>query len=281
MPGSRFSELHPRRFFLETWRDIARRSATEREGLAGSDIRPAVIYPVAIASLILQEYIGSRSFFANLVRRMALWEPVEGFQAWAADWAGGVLASDRYSLWSLGYWALWRVFGFFVIPLVAIALTPGLRLSDCGVRARGLGAHLWIYGVLFAIVLPVVFVVSFTEDFASYYPFYKYAHRSLEEFLIWEALYWAQFAALEFFFRGFLLLPLERSMGPYAIFPMVAPYVMIHFGKPMPECFAAILAGVALGTLAMKTRTIWLGALIHITVAVSMDLAAIWQVHWR
>ena len=40
---------------------------------------------------------------------------------------------------------------------------------------------------------------------------------------------------------------------------------------------AIILAGVVLGTLALKTRSIWSGFLIHVTVAVSMDLAALLQ----
>jgi len=66
-------------------------------------------------------------------------------------------------------------------------------------------------------------------------------------------------------------------MGSQAIFAMVVPYVMIHFGKPMPETFAAILAGIFLGTLAMKTRSIWAGFLIHVSVAVSMDVAALLQ----
>ena len=272
----RLSELHPRRFFLDTWRDIAARSREERLRDGRVDLLPAVIYPVAIASLILQEYLGNQAKFFELVQRFA----TEG-GGWLHEAATALLVSDRYKLWALAYWVAWRFLGFVVIPLIAIAFTPGLRLVDCGLRVRGIRGHFWIYGVLFAIVLPVVFGVSFTRDFSTYYPFYKNAHRSLEEFAIWESLYIVQFISLEFFFRGFLLQPLERSMGPYAIFAMTAPYVMIHFGKPMPECFGAIIAGVVLGTLALRTRSIWLGALIHVTVALSMDLAAIWQVHFR
>ena len=39
----------------------------------------------------------------------------------------------------------------------------------------------------------------------------------------------------------------------------------------------AIVAGVVLGTLAMKTRSIWSGFLIHVSVAISMDVAALMQ----
>jgi len=278
---SRLSQLHPARFFSGTWQDIDRRSLEERKKLSSPDRLPLIIYCVAVSSLILQQYMGSKMVFIRAVHRIARWEADSGFTQWAASHAQSIVTSDRFGLWSLGYWALWRVLGFLIIPLVAIAFTPNLKVRDCGVGIKGLKEHLWIYVVLFAIVLPVVVGVSFTDDFSSYYPFYKNSHRSLEEFMIWQLLYAAQFVSLEFFFRGYMLMPLERSMGSGAIFAMLFPYVMIHFGKPMVECFAAILAGIVLGTLAMRTRSIWLGAMIHITVAVTMDLAAIWQVHWR
>ena len=58
---------------------------------------------------------------------------------------------------------------------------------------------------------------------------------------------------------------------------MVVPYNMIHYGKPFLEANAAIIAGIVLGTLALKTRSIWCGFLIHVSVAISMDLAALIQ----
>ena len=64
-------------------------------------------------------------------------------------------------------------------------------------------------------------------------------------------------------------------MGSHAIYAMVVPYCMIHFGKPFMETLAAIFAGLVLGTLSMKTRSIWSGFLIHVSVAISMDLAAL------
>ena len=130
----------------------------------------------------------------------------------------------------------------------------------------------------------MVIIVSFTDEFAKYYPFYGEAHRSSFDFCTWEALYIAQFLALEYFFRGFMMQPLRRIMGSSSIFAMIIPYVMIHIGKPLPECFAAVIAGVVLGTLAIRTRSIWAGFLIHVSVALSMDIAAILQTNgipWR
>ena len=101
--------------------------------------------------------------------------------------------------------------------------------------------------------------------------------RSWYDFWTWEALYAAQFFSLEFFFRGFWLRAGKQGMGSHAIYAMVVPYCMIHFGKPFLETLAAILAGLFLGTLALRTRSIWSGFLIHVGVAISMDLAALAQ----
>ena len=58
---------------------------------------------------------------------------------------------------------------------------------------------------------------------------------------------------------------------------MTVPYCMIHFGKPMPETIAAIVAGVVLGYMSLKSRNIWLGFLVHCGVALMMDIAALFR----
>ena len=88
-------------------------------------------------------------------------------------------------------------------------------------------------------------------------------------------MYAAQFLALEVFFRGFLLAGLRRAMGANAVFVAMVPYVMLHFGKPLPETLGAVVTGIVLGTLALRTRSIWGGVVIHIAVAVTMDLLAL------
>ena len=62
-------------------------------------------------------------------------------------------------------------------------------------------------------------------------------------------MYFAQFFALEMFFRGFWLGVLRKSFGSGAIFAMAVPYCMIHYGKPYLEAIGAIVAGIALGSL--------------------------------
>ena len=62
-----------------------------------------------------------------------------------------------------------------------------------------------------------------------------------------------------------------------AIVAAVVPYCMAHFGKPFLEPFAAVIAGFVLGTLALKTGSIWLGFLLHVSVALTMDASALWR----
>ena len=72
-----------------------------------------------------------------------------------------------------------------------------------------------------------------------------------------------------------MLSPLKRSMGTSAIFAMCVPYVMIHYGKPYLEASVAFIAGVALGSLSMRTKSIYSGFLVHVTVAILMDSLAL------
>jgi membrane protease YdiL (CAAX protease family) len=299
MTALHLKDLHPRRFFLDAWREMDEEAARHREenGHGSSDTLLALyIFAVVAISLILQEYLGGTdSFYALLTfaddptapERAPIRHAVVSWIFGAHEGSSvraSLFANGYYELWNLGYWAVWRVIGFLGIPALAVVVHPRLEFSGCGLGVRGFSRHVWLYGVLFVPVLVAVIVVSFTEEFSTYYPFYSEAHRSLFDFCVWESLYVAQFLSLEFFFRGFMIQPLRRILGSPAIFAMMIPYVMIHFGKPMPECFAAILAGVVLGTLALRTRSIWAGFLIHMSVALSMDVAAILQTHgvpWR
>lgn len=122
-----------------------------------------------------------------------------------------------------------------------------------------------------------LWVVSGTEGFQRKYPFYhlKPGEHPWPRMLIFEILYALQFVALEFFFRGFVLHGTRHRFGSGSIFVMMVPYCMIHFQKPMPETFGAIIAGIVLGFTSLKTRSIWLGASLHIAVAWSMETLAL------
>ncbi len=187
-------------------------------------------------------------------------------------------SEDEHLHW-LAAWSLGWTMAYFAIPALVVKLLLRERVRDYGVKLKGALRGLWIYGIMFAVMIPLILIVSRDAHFQETYPFYhRRASASLwPRFWIWEVLYGLQFVSLEFFFRGFLLHGVRHRFGVYSVFAMMVPYCMIHFGKPMPEAFASIIAGIALGVMSLKTRSIWLGAAIHITVALSMDFASLWR----
>lgn len=171
----------------------------------------------------------------------------------------------------------WWVIGCYAVPTGLYArYVMKMSWADLGLRTEGLLKHAWVYLAAFAIVLPLVFAVAGTDEFRDTYPFYRRAGDALGPTLLWEGSYALQFVALEFFFRGFLLFAAFRVVGPWAIFAMMLPYLAIHFPKPPLEALASIIAGAALGIVALRTRSILFGMVIHVGVAWTMDALAIW-----
>jgi membrane protease YdiL (CAAX protease family) len=243
------------RWVAEVWREVHEESL---DPSIKRDFRPMVVMATVAVSLTLQEFWGDRGFFRSL-------EWIPSFMRNGPDW----------ELWSFAWWSGWRVLGFLILPAIVVLLMPGERLRDYGWSTRGFTRHLVLYLVLYLAVLPLVVLMSTTKDFQRIYPFYKLAHRSAVDFWAWELMYAAQFLSLEFFFRGFMLHGMKRSLGIHAIWAMVIPYCMIHYGKTFAETMAAIVAGLVLGTIALRTKSIWGGVFVHVAVALTMDLLTV------
>jgi membrane protease YdiL (CAAX protease family) len=176
-------------------------------------------------------------------------------------------------------WCVDCVGCYLVIPWLVVRFAFRQRARDYGVKLTDAFADWWIYLVMLILMVPMVLLASTNAHFLQTYPFYRLEPNEplWPFFWRWELLYAVQFFCLEFFFRGFLVHGLKHRFGAYAIFAMVVPYCMIHFGKPLPETFASIIAGIALGFMSLKTRSIWLGTAIHVSVALGMDFASLWR----
>ena len=125
----------------------------------------------------------------------------------------------------------------------------------------------------------IVVAATYSPAFQQKYPYYRLApgESVVPFFLAWELLYAIQFVGLEFFYRGFVLHGLRFRLGYPALFVMMIPYMMIHFWKPFPEAIGSVIAGFVLGTLSLKSRSIWWGAVIHIAVAWLMDWLSLYR----
>ncbi len=270
--AARLAELHPKRFFLDTWRALDAEAETARAARRaagkGWDWRPLAALGIGGLCLTLIQYGGFYPGYEAFLRLAAETELLRPL-------ADAAQAPDWRELWAQGWWTLIRFIAYFVIPALVIVALFGEPVRAYGLETKALVEHAWVYVFGYAIVFAcILFVAAFVPHFTEYYPFYRDAGRSWLDFGLWQSFYVLQFFALEFFFRGFWLNALRQAMGSAAIFAMTIPYCMIHFGKPLLETLAAIVAGIFLGTLAMKTRSIWAGFLLHASVAITMDLAA-------
>lgn len=194
--------------------------------------------------------------------------------------AASIERSEISNLPLLEYWVAVSVFFYLVVPAVILKFILNKRLSDYGLN---FSIENGFWNLLFkclVVMLPLVYLMSLTPGFAAKYPFLKIYNGSpyfSSTLIVWELIYFLQFFGLEFFFRGFLLHSLKPSLGIYSIFVMTVPYCMIHWGKPMPEAFAAIIAGIFLGWLSYRNGNIWMGLVLHCTVALSMDMMALFN----
>jgi membrane protease YdiL (CAAX protease family) len=241
-------------------------------GDAAFSFEPFVVLAAAAVLLTLLEYLGTPERASVALAALARGGgPVGGA-------ARAVVQGPWYELSCYAFWAGACAACYVLAPLFVLRrLRPGEPLSSFGWGAAGLRGHGLTYLLLFAAVLPVVAGAALRPDFLKTYPFYSLAGRSAVDFLAWEALYALQFLSLEFFFRGFLLHTLKRDLGAHAIFVAVVPYCMIHFSKPLPEALGAIVAGIVLGTLSLRTGSILGGAMLHVAVAITMDVLALAQ----
>lgn len=261
------AHLHPARFF-SALRAIDAEAHNER--LPGYDIRPALALLTAACCLLLVHYLKNFSAFAV-------------FLEWLAGLNGHADGQHYYRRWLAPYfellahlwWGMWHVLAYALIPMALIRWVFREPLAAYGWQ-WGAARRYWVWYVLLATpIVGFAALASLREDFILYYPFYKAAHRSWFDLLAWEFIYLVQFLCLEFFFRGFMLHACKPAFGSHAIFIMVLPYLMIHFSKPWLEATGAILFGILLGVLALRSRSVWGGFLVHAAVALSMDCFAL------
>lgn len=265
--------FHPRRF-LSVLQDIHQESLDSSSPRSATqwDIRPAMALMVIAVCLLMLNYLKyATSYQAAL----------EWWFAATADNPPAAMQQFRqqpfYMLLGEAWWSGWHIICFILIPVLVIKTVFHESLANYGLGIGKLRKHAGWYLLLAAPILCFVVMVSFRHDFSTHYPFYRLANRSWADLLMWEMLYLSQFVCVEFFFRGFIIQACRPAFGVNAIFVMIVPYLMIHFTKPWLEATGAILFGLFLGVLALRTRTIWGGVLVHVSIAFSMDMAALIQ----
>lgn len=237
-----------------------------RDSVRALPREPLVIFCGAAAALILGHYHGSTSFFST---------------HFAAQFIEHPARSSLPYFWWFGT----SVGVYMLFPLLVTGVFRGNWPNAFGLGWGNAKIGLSVSAFFLAVMLPLTWVASKSSFFAGQYPLAGAAaytlklpqeHVSLSLFLAYEAGYCFYFISWEFLFRGWMLHGLVPHFGEAgSVLIQMLPFALMHLGKPEPEAFGSILAGLALGVLALRTKSIWYGVLVHAAVAVWMDFLSV------
>lgn len=248
------------------------RTAALRESVAayGRELggEPALVLCLSTSLLVLSHHHGSVHFFRTHF--------------------GGDFAAHPASA-ALGYfwWFASAVILYLGVPLAASRLFRGSFHRRYGFGLGDWRTGLAISALFLAIMLPLTTWAAGLSAFRGAYPLAGQGaytlhlgdgqtRTSLPLFVLYELGYLAYFVAWEFHFRGWMLNALLPTWGRGpAILVQMVPFAIMHLGKPELETLGSIVAGIALGVLALRTRSFWYGVAIHGAVAIWMDVLAV------
>ncbi len=165
--------------------------------------------------------------------------------------------------------------------LVALGIIPALiirfgfreRLADYGLalRAPGFNGLFALFGACLVVLLS--FLASRQPEYRAIYPEVRDAAGAPRLLLISSLFYVLYYLGYETFFRGYLLFGLEQRLGPApAILITTLATALVHLSRPPGECFAALIAGLVAGYVALRTRSIWGVFVVHLVAGLSLDI---------
>lgn len=213
--------------------------------------------------MLVFEYFGWQQPFHNLFRQHEFYRQLN--------------LNNRH-FYAQAYTTLNFILLFVILPMGFHLLFPVKEISQYGLGKVKDLATFKVYGAIACIMVPVVYLASSQPNFYNFYPLYR--PESGSDWLKFELIYMLQFFCVEFFFRGFGLFRLEKYFGTKAVAIMTLPYALLHIHKPFPEAIGSIFAGLVLGYLSLKGRSIWPGVAIHMLIALSADAFGLYHSGW-
>ena len=177
--------------------------------------------------------------------------------------------------WPGAITVLWRSVLYLALPLLSLIL---LRMPPAKVGFSFAHPGRWLrdIGLLYIVMLPLVYIASREAGFQRAYPFFAFERLGTGSLLLGLGIRAIGMFAWEFLCRGYLLFGFERRVGgPAAIAIQTIPFAVMHAGKPGPEAIGSIVAGIALGILALRNRSFIPGAILHWSVAATLDVFAL------
>jgi membrane protease YdiL (CAAX protease family) len=223
--------------------------------LSGQDKNAALSVLFATIVLLLYFYFGIQDFFAKSFPYV-----------------------ENIDYWKYIYHNFIPLFLFFIMGIIFVKFVLKARLKDFGLGLgdRKAGLKLLIFGA------PLLVLAGLTTVWDSgmnqMYPLAREViYAPIGFVFLYYISYIAYYIGWEFLFRGLLVFSLEKRGPLLAIMVSTMISALIHssiagFGKPFAETASAIIAGIAFGYTAYKTRSVWYSFVMHAIVGFSTDL---------
>lgn len=173
------------------------------------------------------------------------------------------------------YWFISDFITLFILSSLIIKLILKENLRDYGLIWGDYKTGLKISAIFLLVMFPILWFSSSSESFEQSYPHLKTARDSWNIFFVYEFGMLIYMFAWEFIWRGFMLFGLSEKFGYYAVLIQMIPFVILHNGKPELETFGAILGGIALGILALRTKSIYYCIAVHTGVMFLIDTISV------
>ena len=192
------------------------------------------------------------------------------------------------SAYSYNQYIVGNLIGLFWIPMLTMLFVFREEPEKFGFTL-GSSRNVWLVAaVLFVPLFILMLAASRWQAFQSYYPLFRQypefsgAFAAYPRVSPWSAApflmtyaeisYGMYLFCWEFFFRGYLLFGLARSIGWPAIVVQALAFGLLHFGKPPVEVVASFGAGVILGIMALNAKSFVPCFVLHWAASVSFDV---------
>lgn len=216
-------------------------------------VRAPVILFVAGLLCLVWKFFGSHGFYAE---HFAAWQPL----------------SEHTTVNASAYRFGTCFLAFGVMPALLVTLVFRQSLAEFGLTlGKWRRASIWI-----AVSVPLFVTLSYfgaaEPEYQRAYPINRHAGASAAAFAFHAATYLVFYLGWEFFFRGFVLLGLEKPLGAAnAIIIQATLSAMLHIGDPASEAFGGFFVGLAWGFAVYRTRTLLPALIGHAALGLSLD----------
>lgn len=181
--------------------------------------------------------------------------------------------------------------GLFFIPMLTIFLVFREQPEKFGCAVCTSGRVWALVAAAFVVLLAMLIPASRMQGFQHAYPWFRHFSEFYRVFTnypqqnpyitdTWlmfyaELSYGMYLFCWEFFFRGYLLFGLMRSINWWAVLVQAVAFGFLHLGKPTIEVFASFGAGVVLGIIALNAKSFVPGFVLHWAASVIFNLMVV------